>query len=136
MASKVALSANHRRNLSATLRAIEEAIDEMEDVINSSTDEKITKTVQKDMTDEERKKIVGGVQQLRSSVNEMFFALGLERRVVSENRFLGARVTHIWSMLLDSTPEELKGYGSLPPELASLIEQHLEKMLKIVEGME
>ena len=50
--------------------------------------------------------------------------------------FLRLPLSHIWTLLCDSTPESLRGYGKLSPGQAELLHHHINNLLETVNELQ
>ncbi len=126
---------NHRNSLSVTARTIEKSLDEMEELLSRGGVHKLTYTVHSSYTDDERQSILGTIRELRKANEEMVNDLGLKREERKEEQIIRARVTHLWTILVDSTSRGMRGFGVLPTAPARMIDQHIDRLLKILQRL-
>lgn len=123
---------NHKRSLSVTARHIESSIDDIEELLTKKRHDSVTEKVIANMTQEKREQILQLTKVLREKNQIMFNDLQLNGNVFYEDRIVRSRVSHIWTLLGDSTAEALKGYGDVTPEQAEIINRHVNSLLETI----
>ncbi len=123
---------NHKRSLSVTARHIESSIDDIEELLTKKRHDSVTEKVIANMTQEKREQILQLTKVLREKNQIMFNDLQLNGNVFYEDRIVRSRVSHIWTLLCDSTAEALKGYGDVTPEQAEIINRHINSLLETI----
>jgi hypothetical protein len=126
---------NHRRSLSVTARTIEKSLDEMEELLSRGDVHKLTYTVHSSYTDDERQSILEIIRELRKANEEMVNDLGLRSEERKEVQIIQARVAHLWTILVDSTSRGMKGFGVLSKDHAREVDQHVEKLLNLIQQL-
>jgi hypothetical protein len=133
---RIHIPANHRRSLSVTAHHIENSIDELEELLNNKRQNKITEKIIKNVDSDERDEILNLINKVRKQNEEMFYALDLSSNEVYEDRILRSRIGHIWTLLCDSTPQSLKGYGETNEQQSELITRHVNNLLKTINEIQ
>ncbi|MGQ9847070.1 MAG: hypothetical protein ACUVQP_06175 [Bacteroidales bacterium] len=123
---------NHKRSLSVTARHIESSIDDIEELLTKKRHDSVTEKVIANMTQEKREQILQLTKVLREKNQIMFKDLQLNSNVFYEDRIVRSRVSHIWTLLCDSTAEALKGYGDVTPEQAEIINRNVNSLLETI----
>jgi len=123
---------NHKRSLSVTARHIESSIDDIEELLTKKRHDSVTEKVIANMTQEKREQILQLTKVLREKNQIMFNDLQLNGNVFYEDRIVRSRVSHIWTLLCDSTAEALKGYGDVTTEQAEIINRHVNSLLETI----
>jgi hypothetical protein len=138
MNEKKALPDNHKRSLSVTARHIEQGIREIELLLlnnnpdnATSTKESLTSVI-KNLNNEERASILDLIKYLKIENEKMIKDLNLPKEKLYEDRIVRGRLSHIWALLVDSTPKGLKGYGELNSNQAEVLDSYINKLLDIV----
>lgn len=133
MKSTVKLPDNHRRSLSVAAQFVERTLDEMEELLRSRGRSRLTSKVQAAFSDEERIRLLAALAQMRQANAEMVRALGLEASPYREDRVITAKRTYLWTILVDSKSKGLRGFGQLAPELAEVVDHHVNRLLELLE---
>ncbi len=129
---KVSIPDNHKRSLSVTARHIESSIDDIEELLNNRRKDSVTEKVIMNLSQEKRDKILELTKVIREKNQIMFKDLQLNGNVFYEDRIVRSRVSHIWTLLCDSTAEALKGYGDVTPEQREMINKHVNSLLETI----
>lgn len=133
MTRKPSLPDSHHRSLSATAHSIEETLDRLENILRSRGVQRLTSIVTTSYSDEERERLLQIIAKMRK-LNEEFvqhFALG--KTESDEAQILTASIAHLWTILADSTSKGMRGYGSLPPQLARELNAYVERFLAVLD---
>jgi hypothetical protein len=133
---RIQIPANHRRSLSVTAHHIENSIDELEELLNNKRQNKVTEKIIKNVNSNERNKILHLINRVRKQNEEMFYDLDLNSNQVYEDRILRSRIGHIWTLLCDSTPKSLRGYGETNELQSELIDKHVNNLLKTINEIQ
>ena len=102
---------------------------------NKKTDS-LTEKIIKNISEEKRNQILSITKIIREKNKNMFNDLELNSSTLYEDRIIRSRITHIWSLLCDSTADSLKGYGVATPQNAELINDHVNSMLETINEIQ
>jgi hypothetical protein len=130
------LPPNHHRSLSVTAQMVEQALDEMEELLRSRKNTKQTSRIERTYSEEERAHLLETISKLRRANAEMFVDLDLEASHYTENQIVTAKNTHLWTILVDSKSKGLRGFGGLSAEQARLVDAHVDKLLELLKEMQ
>jgi hypothetical protein len=75
------------------------------------------------------------LKELREENKHFYKALDTEDVSYSDRQIYNAKITRLWTILHDSRPEKLKGYGTLEEEERKWIAQQVERLLGIIEEL-
>ena len=134
--NKIKLPENHIRSLSVTAHHVENSIDDVEQLLKGNRKDKLTEKIIKSLDDEIRGKILELVNMIRIKNETMFKDLILSENTLHEDRIVRSKISHIWTLLCDSTPESLRGYGKLSPGQAELLHHHINNLLETVNELQ
>ncbi|HEX2869383.1 MAG TPA: hypothetical protein VHO03_20230 [Ignavibacteriales bacterium] len=126
------LPPNHRRSLSVTAHFIEREMNSLEQTLLSGED-MITEKIEKSYNEPEREALIGAIRQLKELNKKMFYDLGLNETIHTEEQIVRAKAGHLWTILIDSTPKGLKGYGMLPPDQAEVLDVYVNNLLEMLK---
>lgn len=133
---KVEIPANHKRSLSVTAHHIENSINDVEDLLTNKRQSTLTEKIIKNLNDNDRQEILKLTKLVREKNEKMFNDLNLNKNDLFEDRIVRSRVGHIWTILCDSTPAGMKGYGDLSEAEAKLISAHVNDLLNTVNEIQ
>lgn len=132
----ISIPANHKRSLSVTSHHIENSINDIENMLTNNQGENLTEKFIKNMKEETRKEILRLTEKVRRKNEKMFNELKLHSSKVYEDRIIRSRISHMWTLLCDSTPESLSGYGEVTEEQGKLISKHVNSLLETINKMQ
>lgn len=127
---------NHKRSLSVLAHHIENSLDEIVDLLSGKRTDKVTEKINRNISDENKKKILKLVAETLIKNEKMFNELYLDSSYLYEDRIVRGNIGHIWTILCDSTPEALKGYGKLTTPQAELLNIHINDLLYTVNELQ
>lgn len=131
----VHLPENHRRSLSVTAHMIERSLDEMENLLRSAGGGTLTSSIERTYSDEKRQRLLAAIERMKEANAEMVRALNLVPNHYTEEQIIKARNTHLWTLLVDSKPEAMKGFGEMPRDVAAVVDSHVNKLLQLLEQL-
>lgn len=134
--NKIILGNNHKRSLSVVARHIEKSLDDIEDLLTNERRDKLTEKIITTTDENTRKKLLILTKLIREKNEQMFYDLELNAYNYYDDRILRSNISHIWTLLCDSTPEKLKNYGDLSDEQVKLINTHVNNLLETVNKMQ
>jgi len=134
--SNIDIPANHKRSLSVTSHHIENSINDIEAILTNNQQDNLTEKYTKNMNEETRKEILKLTEVVRTKNEDMFNELGLQSGNTYEDRIVRSRISHMWTLLCDSTPESLSGYGEVTDRQSKLISKHVNSLLETVNKMQ
>ena len=129
--SAINLPSNHLRSVSASIYLIEKTIDELEEMLKTST-EPITYKMVNDLEDTEKERLLKSIQQIRAFVAELMQKYKLNSEITYLSRVLNARKSRMWEILGDTTSKRMKGYGNLPEESAQALDNDILALTKLI----
>jgi hypothetical protein len=132
---KIHLLPNHRRSLSVTADAIDRSLREMEEVLRERGSEEVTKKILPVYSEAERQNLLQAIDEIRKENQAMVEHLNLERSKFAEDQIINSRVSHLWTILVDSKSRKLKNFGEVPKDVAPEIDCHVDKLLEILKQM-
>ena len=134
--NKIDIPANHKRSLSVTSHHIENSINDIVTILTNNQQDNLTEKYIKNMNEEMRKEILKLIEVIRTKNENMFNELSLQSSNIYEDRIVRSRISHMWTLLCDSTPESLSGYGEVTGEQGKLISKHVNSLLETVNKMQ
>lgn len=134
--NKVKLPENYQRSFSVTARHIENGINAVKDLLTNKRKNKITEKIIYSLNDEIKSKILELINLIRIKNETMFYELELKAYDSYEERIVRSNIGHIWTLLCDSTPESLKGYGDISNQQADSIRLHVNSLLKTIDEIQ
>ena len=134
--NKIKLPENYQRSFSVTARHIENGINAVEDLLTNKRKNKITEKIIYSLNDEIKSKILELINLIRIKNETMFYELELNTYTSFDERIVRSNIGHIWTLLCDSTPESLKGYGDISNQQADSIRLHVNSLLKTIDEIQ
>lgn len=134
--NKIDIPQNHKRSLSVTSHHIENSINDIVTTLTNNQQDSLTEKHIKNMNEETRKEVLKLIEVIRTKNESMFNELNLLSSNTYEDRIVSSRVSHMWTLLCDSTPESLSGYGEVTDEQGSLISKHVNSLLQTVNKIQ
>lgn len=131
----IKLPPNHNRVISVTAKTIEEELNELEIVLTQKNNNSIIRKFIPSFSDEKRKYLIEKINALRKLNNTMFIELNLKSSEITEEQIVKGKIVYLWTVLIDSKANALKGYGDLPDDLAQILDSHIDTLLKAIEEM-
>lgn len=132
--NQVGLGGAHIRAVGATLRLVEEAVGQIEQLLMAPA-AGITFRLADDVDAEERHAIQTACERLRGAVGEAHRRLGIDITERSRRRAIRGEVSVLWALLEDTKSAALRGYGALSPEAGAAVDQMLEEISGILIGI-
>ena len=133
---KISIPPNHKRSLSVTSHHIENSINDIEAILTNNQADSLTQKFIKNMDEVTRKEILELTKIVREKNKNMFNELSLQSGSTYEDRIVRSRISHMWTLLCDSTPESLSGYGEVNEEQSKLISRHVNSLLETVNKLQ
>jgi hypothetical protein len=131
--SKIKLPDNHRRGLSVTAQMVEQTLDEMEALLRSRGNGKLTSKIESTYSENDRQRLLIAISEMRQANAEMFRELNLEPSHYTEDHIITAKNTHMWTILVDSTSQGLRGFGDLSPAMIEAVDLHIKRLLRLLK---
>ncbi len=131
---EVGLNFSHIRAISATLRLIEQAVDQTERLLAEPV-ARITFCLDDDLDAEERCAIHAACGRLRATLVEACRRLGVEVVERSRRRKIRGEVSTVWAMLEDTKSPALQGYGPVSPDAGKIVDDLLEEIAVELNGI-
>jgi (p)ppGpp synthase/HD superfamily hydrolase len=128
----VKLPPNHHRSLSVTAQFVERTLDELELILRSRGIDKLTSKVATSYSEETREELLAAISKMRTANEEMVRTFELQKQVRDEAKILRASIAHLWVILSDSTSKGMRGFGALSPELASEMDEYVNRLLVLL----
>jgi hypothetical protein len=133
MTKRPNLPQNHHRVLSSTAHRVEETLDKLETILRSGGVKKLTSTITASYSNEERQRLLHLISKMRRVNEDFVHDFALSKTTSDEARILGASITHLWTILVDSTSKGMRGFGPLAPHLAREVDKHVDRLLAVLD---
>jgi hypothetical protein len=122
------LPRNHRRALSVVARSIEEALGDIESRVLNRTANSRLHQIRQTLDSRQKEALSEAIRELRIALEDFVQQFQLDREHVTETQILRAQFSHIWTLLEDSRPMHLKGYGELPDDVRPVLEEAIARL--------
>jgi hypothetical protein len=133
LSKTIKLPANHHRSLSVTAQNVEQTLDELEFILRSRGAEYLTSRITATYSEVTREELLVAITKMREANEEMVRTFKLQKHERDEARILRAATSHLWVILSDSTSRGMRGFGDLPPELASEVDNHVNRLMMLLK---
>lgn len=130
---KIELSENHRRAISVLMRGTERACDGILEWLKRPS--KLLTEIRDDLTGAQQAQLRELVAQLREEVHGFVAKAALDRSAASRRRSVAAILSATLIDLEEVRDSELKGYGRLPAEAKRVLNEHIQRMVSLLEQM-
>lgn len=119
----------YRRNLAATCRRVEQSLIELEELLQQQESPTVTRHITHSYSAEKRAELLAAVREVRRLNESLFHGLHLKATTTDEQQIVNAKFSQLWTILIDSKPDALKGAGDIPEDEAMLIEKYVNEMV-------
>jgi hypothetical protein len=130
---KLALSENHRRVVSAVIRRVETTCEEVLGWLERPGGD--LHKLEEDVTPKQAAELRRLVNRLREETRRVQNEVVIDPSVHSRARGLAATVSHTRTEIEEILTPGLRGYGALPPEMESALDEKLERILSCLQDM-
>lgn len=127
----IIISENHRRSIGASLRIVEEHLNEMEKELTNPEDGILLK-MQIDIQNSSISKSLQNIAKAKKHIKNLAEKYRLSVQSSQLSRVIDSRKTSIWVTLSDSTSEKLKIYGVFPPEYSAEFDNDINELQELV----
>jgi bifunctional N-acetylglucosamine-1-phosphate-uridyltransferase/glucosamine-1-phosphate-acetyltransferase GlmU-like protein len=132
---KIVLSPEHQRSLSAVARSIENSLNDITAILDTSHTEHLLHHIVPSYTKSERAEILTVVNELRKGLKELIQTFNLSSYAVTERQIVNAQCAHLWILLQDSKSNKLKRYGDVPLESGGELDRIIDDLLRLVNKL-
>jgi len=122
------VSENHRRVISTTLRLLDRAVCDFDELARGRRREGVMFREKNDLSSAQRSELSACVSRLRWIVHDMRRRLNLEPEVVTASREIGAQCAGLWEVLIETSSRYLRGYGQVPPALSRYVDDQIDSL--------
>lgn len=123
----VALNSSQIRAVGATLRLVEEVVDQIEPLLTEPVTG-ITFRLTDDLDAEERRAIRVACERLRATLVEACRRLEINVVNRSRRRKIRGEVSTLWAVIEDTKSSALRGYGPLSPDAGGVVDEVLDQI--------
>lgn len=128
------LNPSQLRAVGATLRLVEQAVDEIERLLADPV-QGITFCLADDLDAEDRRAIRAACDRLRAALVQARERLGVEVAERSRRREIRGEVSILWVLLADTKSPALRGYGALSPDVGRVVDDVLDDISAVLVGI-
>jgi len=130
------LNEGHKRILSITFRMVEQGMQWIQELLLKKDMEGNLYSVVDDLDCEVRDELLSFTRRVMEAVDEFKQAFLLNDEVVEKSRLIAGRLTHLWTILLQTTSQHLRGYGEVPHSFAEGFDPRIEMLAQWMLEME
>jgi hypothetical protein len=129
------LPPDHHRSISTTAQIVEKVLNEMEDLLRHANSHNVSAVITDTFSDEQRSQMLAQIHAIRKANQALFHEFNLKPTVQSEFQILQAQKAYLWTVLRDSKSKKLRGFGKLTPEIASVLDTHIDALLSLLDEL-
>ena len=123
------VSENHRRVISTTLRIVDRAVCDFDELARGRRREGVMFHEKNDLSSAQRSELAASVSRLHQMMHDMARRLDLEPEVVSAGTEIRAECAGLWEVLIETSSRYLRGYGQVPPALARYVNDQIDSLV-------
>lgn len=127
------LPPDHRRSISTTAHIVEKVLNEMEELLRRTNSNSVSTVITDTFSEEQRTQMLAQINAIRNANQALFREFNLKPTVQSEFQILQAQKAYLWTVLRDSKSKKLRGFGKLSPEVASVLDTHIDALLELLD---
>jgi hypothetical protein len=128
---------SHVRRISIVMRALEDALVEIEDAVRSTPRcDKAMSIYEDDIPSSLKPSILLKVRQIRNQIREVKEYYGLEEDRVSNRRRLSSRLILLAIDVTEATSKYLRSYGDVPEEEKGPLDERMTRIEKAVAELQ
>jgi hypothetical protein len=128
------MTESHLRRLSVSMRALEDALVEVEAAL-SAAPELLMTTYEDDVPDSARPAIAEHVRRLREKIRAVKDSYGLNSQVISNRSRLSAKLSILSVDLAEATSRPMRAYGEIPQSEQGPLDSRIGAIISIVDSM-
>ncbi len=129
------LPPNYQRVLSSLAEIIERDVLDLLRVLEGEGESDEIVRIRRSWTPAERKEKIQKLRELLEANRKFFRDLGGKPVTYTERQVFDAKITHLWTLLNDSRPEKMKGYGALTEEQKEWIDRYIRNLLTRIDEL-
>lgn len=133
MEKKELLPPNHRRSISTMSQIVEQEVNTIIDLLRRNRMDDVSVSVSERYNDEQRRRMLEKITALKKYNEEFFKEFNLQQMSFAESQLVRSKAVYLWTVLMDSKSRKLRGYGKLSSQLASALDEHIERMLLLLD---
>jgi hypothetical protein len=117
------------------LRFVEIRLRAIIDILDSNTDNPafLLYSIKYDVDPDTRKKILHSIEVMLNEIRELTQEFDLEGRTESLKRKIDVNLEEIWTTLLDTRPEKMRGMDKMSVSDEDSVRSYILKLLKMVD---
>jgi hypothetical protein len=128
------MTESHLRRLSVTMRALEDALFEIETGL-SAMPNRIMTTYEDEVPQIAKPAIREYIELLRNEISTVKQQYGLDAEMISNQRRIAAKLALLSIDLTEATSRYMQAYGEIPKEEQSSLDHQITKIISLVNEM-
>jgi uncharacterized protein involved in exopolysaccharide biosynthesis len=128
------MTESHLRRLAVTMRALEDALLEIEAAFDEPPETAMT-TYENDVPHTALPAVRERIEQLREEIGGVKGRYGLDPQIISNRRRITAKLTLLSIDLTEATSSYMRAYGEVPREEQGELDDRILKLIAIVDDL-
>ena len=129
------LNENQHRNLSATLRVLEESINEIQAMAKRRHERHTLYDIKNSLSPDQKAVIERNSRAVKRILRRLHEKFDLDRDVVDAKSAINASLSSLWVMMSDSGTKRLRGYGELSEGLSDYLDPQIKEIVDLIDEM-
>jgi hypothetical protein len=107
----------------------------LEPLLRARGVDKFTSKITVSYGDRDREHLLAKMADLRKANVEFVRTFNLTRSIVDEDQIVKAGLVNLWTILIDSKSNAMRGYGDLQVGIASQVDARVDELLRIIDEL-
>lgn len=124
------LGKSHRRCIETTLRFLDEALCDFEEIANGRQRRSVFFVEHNDLSDEQRRTALKTIEKMRRMLLELRDGLAIEEHRDALSREISGRASGLWVHLVETESKYLRRYGEMPEGFGDYIDPKIDELIR------
>jgi len=124
------LGESHRRSIQTTLRFLDEALCDFEEIANGRQRRSVFFIEHNDLSNEQRRAALKTIEKMRGILRELRDGLAIEEQKYELSREVLGRASGLWVHLVETESKYLRRYGETPEGFGDYIDPRIEELIR------
>jgi len=130
------LNEAQRRDLSVTLRIVEESLKDIEQISNNGNKIGILYEVRNNIPQAVKDEVLKKIILIKDEIKILAEKFDLEKEYKEASREAFGKLLHCWLILQEAKTNSLKRYGDVAPGLEDALDPHLNIIIDLIRELE
>jgi len=124
------LGESHRRSIQTTLRFLDEALCDFEEIAKGRQRRSVFFIEHNDLSNEQRRAALKTIEKMRGILRELRDGLAIEEQKYELSREVLGRASGLWVHLVETESKYLRRYGETPEGFGDYIDPRIEELIR------